>query len=208
MYKLPYFQEQDAATIKEFIKDHPFVCLTGVDQEQRPVATQVPVLPEWKEDELFLYGHMMRQTDHHKAFSQNPHALALFTGAHCYVSASWYSNPAQGSTWNYMTVHARGKIRFLEESELREILRKTTAHFEGNPRSGANYEDLSEAYISKLVPAIAGFEMKVTRLDNVFKLSQNRDEASYKNIIRQLRDGNEAARSIASEMEKREAWTK
>ena len=33
---------------------------------------------------------MMKNTDHHKAFAQNENVLVIFTGPHCYVSASWY----------------------------------------------------------------------------------------------------------------------
>jgi transcriptional regulator len=60
-----------------------------------------------------------------------------------------------------------------------------------------------------MVKAIVGFSIEVEALDNVFKLSQNRDEASQQNIIEQLRkrgDANSAA--IANEMEKLNAKTK
>lgn len=185
------------------MRQHPFVMLMGCDAGNRPVATQVPLLISEKDDRLIFRGHLMRQTDHHRAFMHNPHVLALFTGPHTYVSASWYANPHQGSTWNYITVQAKGELRFLEEADLREILRETTTHFENGPHTPGAYDQLPEEYIQRLIKAIAGFEIVVTDIDNVFKLSQNRDEASYHRIIEELKKGSADARQIAREMEAR-----
>jgi transcriptional regulator len=203
MYNLPYFKEQDAATILKFIKENPFAFLCGCDAVSRPVATQVPVFIDEKEDKLFLSGHIMRNTDHHKAFLQNPNVLAVFTGAHTYVSASWYSNKQQASTWNYMSAHAKGKLRFLDEQALLDVLKRTTNHFENNPHSGSNFEDLQDEYVQRLVTAIVAFEVEVHQIDNVFKLSQNRDEKSYHNIIGKLEEQDADAKEIAGEMKRR-----
>jgi transcriptional regulator len=47
------------------------------------------------------------------------------------------------------------------------------------------------------------FEIEITQLENVFKLSQNRDEKSYENIIENLESQDEGAQGIANEMKKR-----
>src|SRR5688500_1115328 len=107
MYSLPYFKATNHQEVIEFMHRHPFIILTGVDAANKPVATHVPILFEEREDKLFLVGHIMKQTDHHKAFIQNDNVLAIFTGPHTYVSASWYTNQKQASTWNYLTVHAK-----------------------------------------------------------------------------------------------------
>lgn len=178
--------------------------MTGVDENQKPVATQIPVFIEEREGVMYLTGHMMRSTDHHKAFGKNPNVLCVFTGHHTYVSATWYDNPHQASTWNYMSVHAKGTIRFLDEQGLINVLRKTSLHFENNnEQSPTAYDNLSEEYTSKLMKAIVAFEVKVETLDHVFKLSQNRNAKSYQNIIDQLKTKDTDAKSIANEMEKR-----
>ncbi|RYF80885.1 MAG: FMN-binding negative transcriptional regulator, partial [Chitinophagaceae bacterium] len=118
MYNLPYFKEKDKEAILDFIHQHPFALICGCDENYSPVATQIPVFIEQKEEKLYLTGHMMKNTDHHKAFEKNPTVLCVFTGAHAYVSATWYSNPHQASTWNYMSVHAKGPLRFLDEKGL------------------------------------------------------------------------------------------
>ena len=92
MYSLPYFKENDQEVVLQFMQQHPFVILAGCDEDNKPVITQVPVLIEQRGDKLYLQAHIMRQTDHHKAFEQNPNVLAVFTSPHVYVSASWYEN--------------------------------------------------------------------------------------------------------------------
>lgn len=204
MYDLPYFKEKDDAVIYEFIHAHPFAFLTGCDSNNRPVATQVPVFIEEENGRKILRGHIMRNTDHHKAFLQNPNILVVFTGAHSYVSATWYSNPHQASTWNYMSVHAKGLISFLDEKGLENVLRKTTLHFENHDsHSSTIFDNLPADYTQRLMKAIVAFEIEVKEFDNVFKLSQNRDHTSFENIKEKLSTGDSDAKTIAEEMEKR-----
>jgi transcriptional regulator len=203
MYNLPYFKEKDQAIVLDFMRKHPFVFLAGSDADNKPVATQLPVFIDERDCKLFLSGHMMRQTDHHKAFIGNPHVLAVFTGPHTYVSASLYSDPQQASTWNYMSVHANGVLLFQGEQELLNILKRTTDHFENNIHSPALFEKLPHEYVQKMGKAIVAFEIEVSSIDNVFKLSQNRDEQSYHSIIDNLQQSDADSRQIAAEMEKR-----
>lgn len=204
MYNLSEYVEKDPAIVQAFIQEHPFATLIGNDAAGNPVATQVPLLIRLQGDSISLRGHIMRKTDHHKAFEQNPRVLALFTSPHTYVSPSWYSNQLSGGTWNYMTVQAFGIMEFTDTATLIEILRETQNHFENDPASPAVFENLAqEEYVNPLAKAIIGFEIKVTKLDATFKLSQNRDEASYQNIITQLKLGSAGSQFIAAEMEKR-----
>lgn len=200
MYNLPYFKEQDKETILEFIRKHPFAFLAGADASGKPIVTQIPVFIDEREGRLYLSGHIMKNTDHHQAFLQNEKVLAVFTGPHTYVSASWYTDRKQASTWNYMSVHARGTIRFTDEQALLDILKRTTNHFENDPQSGSNFEDLPEEYVNRLSKAIVAFEIKVEQLENVFKLSQNRDQQSYDNIIERLKEKDDEAKKVAEEM--------
>lgn len=202
MYNLPYFKEEDKDEVLKFMHAHSFVMLCGSDNRGNPMVTQVPVLIREVAGKIFLEGHVMKNTDHHKAFVQNPNALAVFTGAHAYVSASWYSNPVQASTWNYQSVHVRGKLRFLEEGELRRILDETTSKYESNEHSPALFKHLSDDYVNRLIKAIVGFEMKVDVIENVFKLSQNRDEKSFHTIMERLNEQDADAKQIASQMER------
>jgi transcriptional regulator len=204
MYSLPYFKEKDKEVVLQFIHQHPFAFLAGCSEKGVPVATQVPVFIEEREGKLFLTGHIMRQTDHHRAFEKNSDVLAVFSGPHTYVSATWYSNPHQASTWNYMSVHVKGVLRFLDEEGLINILRKTTLHFENNnSQSPTVFDNLPEDYVNKLIKMIIAFEIEVTEIDNVFKLSQNHDKDDYQRIIKKLQQQGSDAKFIGEEMEKR-----
>jgi transcriptional regulator len=204
MYSVPYFKEKDNVEVMSFMRQNPFIILCGSDEQGRAVATHVPVLIDEINGQLMLRGHFMKNTDHHAAFAKNPEALAIFIGPHTYVSASWYSNPKQASTWNYLTVHARGKLSFPGEQQLMQILKDTTAYFENNPDSPAGFEQLPEDYVQRLSKAIIAFEINVDQLDNVFKLSQNRDRKSYRTIMDKLNEQDDAAKQIAAEMQRRE----
>jgi len=207
MYNYPNYKEHDKGTLLEFMRSHPFITLIGCKKDGRIETTQIPVLIEEQEDKIFIHGHIVKKSEHEKAFQQNPEVLALFNGPHTYISGTLYSgNPQQVSTWNYVSVHARGKIKFLDENELIKHLKKLSLHFEnGNTESSTIYDNLPEDYLQKLIKAIIAFELEVTELDNVFKLSQNRDEKSYDSIVEKLKIQEGDAKEIGELMELRKS---
>lgn len=204
MYDLPQYKENDEQKIDEFIARYPLAYLSGCDAENRPIATQIPLFLEELNGRKVFRGHIMKNTDHHRAFLHNPQVLIVFSGPNTYVSGTWYSQPYTPSTWNYMSVYIKGLIHFIDDAQLIEILRSTTLHFENNNyHSTTIYDNLPTEYTQKLMQAIAGFEIEILKLDTVFKLSQNRDEQSYDHIITQLKQKDENAQRIAAAMEQR-----
>jgi transcriptional regulator len=204
MYNLPYFKEEDKEVVLQFVNDYPFAFLTGCDANNKPVATQVPFFVDERDGKIFLSGHIMKNTDHHKAFLQNNNVLAVFTGPHTYVSATWYDNPHQASTWNYMSVHAKGLIRFGGPDELVAILKRLTLFYENNNTASTTvFDNLPPSYLEPLIKAIVSFEIEVDSIENVFKLSQNRNEKSYDNIISKLKQQGGDAEKIGTIMEER-----
>jgi len=202
MYKFSYFTEEDPDRVLAFMKENSFAVITGFGG-QYPVATHIPLAIEQKDDgSLFFYGHLMKKTDHHKAFEQNDHVLVVFNGPHSYVSASWYADQLVGSTWNYMTVHAKGRIKFTDEECTYHAIRAVTNKYEGL-ESEAAFDKLPKEYITKMLKAIVGFSIEVVSIDNVFKLSQNHDYADKNNIIKHLMERGDAhSVGIANEMGK------
>jgi len=203
MYKFPYYTEEDQQKVIAFMKENPFATIIG-QGEIYPAASHIPLEVEIQDDgKILLSGHLMKKTDHHTAFTKNENVLVIFNGPHAQVSASWYTNPAMGSTWDYMVVHAKGKIKFKDEQGTYEAVKAITNKYEGTERS-SSFNKLPQEYIDKMVKAIVGFSIEVESIENTFKLSQNRDKESQQNIIEQLRkrvDRNSAA--VADEMEKR-----
>jgi len=202
MYKLPYFTEEDREKVLVFMQENPFAIITGITEEY-PVATHIPLDIKVQEDQIIFTGHMMKSTDHHKAFVKNDHVLVIFNGPHCHVSASWYSNPVQASTWNYMTVHAKGTIKFTDEMGTRAIVEQVTNRYEGLQSTSA-FTHLPGEYVDRLVKAIVGFTVKVESFDNVFKLSQNHKPETRQSIIKHLNEnGSDDEKKIAAEMQRR-----
>lgn len=203
MYHLPEYREQDPERMLAFIKAAPFALLIANGQGW-PAVTQVPILVKEREGKILLQAHIMKKTDHHRALLKNGDALFVFTGPHSYVSASWYSNPQTGSTWNYISLHVRTRLRFLDDEALYKILEETTTYFEANSESKASFRHLPDEYVSSLMKAIVAFEAEVTDMQGIFKLSQNRDAESYKAIMHQLAQGNAGAQEIAAHMQERQ----
>lgn len=202
MYKLKYFTEEDNEKVIAFMKEYSFATIAGMD-EKYPVATHVPLDIKQVDDKLLFTGHIMKNSDHHKAFLKNENVLVIFNGPHCHVSASWYPNPVQASTWNYMTVHAKGKISFGDEAATKKVVEDLTNKYESSD-SPAAFNKLSNEYIDRLVKAIVAFTIEVESIDNVFKLSQNHEQETRKSIIENLhRNGSGDEKAIAAEMELR-----
>lgn len=201
MYSLPHYQEKDPEKALAFIRKYPFAMLMAVDTHAQPVATQLPFLVREKDGQLYLFAHIMKGTDHHQALLQNNQVMVVFTGPHSYVSASWYSQQHQASTWNYMSVHVKGDLHFLDEASLLDMLDELTSRFENNQASPSLYASLSSEYINRLSKAIVGFEISIHSIDFIAKLSQNRDQVSYENIIHHLSMGDADAQAVSKEMQ-------
>ncbi len=203
MYKLPHFTEENEELVYEFMQKNSFAILTGFDGNF-PVATHVPLDIEKTGNNQFVFtGHMMKNTDHHKAFLQNENVLVIFTGPHCYVSASWYVKKDVASTWNYMDVQAKGKITFGDEKETKKIIENITNKYETS-ESDAAFSKLPKEYVDKLVKAIIGFTIEISSVENVFKLSQNHVIETRQSIVEHLAlRKDESSHTIATEMKKR-----
>ncbi len=103
-----------------------------------------------------------------------------------------------------MSVHVQGQVKFMTDDELVGLMKKLTLKFEqGNTQSQTLYDNLPSHFLSKMMPAIVGIEVRADKLENVFKLSQNRDKESYDNIIANLKAIGGYSDMIATEMIKR-----
>ena len=84
------------------------------------------------------------------------------------------------------------------------VLKRLTLHYENNnAESTTVFDNLPVEYTERLMKAIIAFEIKVTAIDNVFKLSQNRNEKSYDAIAEKLKQQEGDAKEIGKLMESR-----
>ena len=200
MYDLKHFKANHQQDVIAFMHQNPFIVLCGIDAANKPVATHIPVLIEERNDRLFLQAHIMRKQIHTIAFENNDNVLAIFTNAHSYVSATNYTKQNTASTWNYQAVHASGMIHFLNDEGLLNLLTKLTEKFENNPHSPALVKNMEVSYVKDLMKAIVAFEIEITNIEHVFKLSQNKDQATKNNIIQSLQQQDDVAKAVANAM--------
>lgn len=203
MYTPKRYEETDPQLINEFIRQNNFGILVSL-QNSLPIATHIPftLLVNETDGSRRLLGHISRANPQWKTFPQNQTVLAIFGGPHAYISPRWY-NHQNVPTWNYMAVHAYGPLRLVtEDAELRLLLNLLVDQHE----SGAyQMESLPEEMIEKQIRGIVAFEITVTELQASFKLSQNRDQESYQNVIHELEQQDDTARQVAAEMKARQA---
>jgi transcriptional regulator len=201
MYDIGYFKAEEKQDILAFMQAHSFATVIGTNQ-QLPVASHIPLRIIEKNNELFLSGHLMRKSAHHFAFEKNKQVLVIFQTEPAYIHASWYENPAQASTVNYMAVHAAGEIVFGDEAETLAAIKNITDTHLGEDGPGS-YAAIPEAYITQHAKAIVSFTIKVTALQHVFKLSQNKSLQDKTNIIAALeKRGGSGDLFIAAQMKK------
>lgn len=144
-------------------------------------AVHTPVLVERAGSGLVLRAHVARANPWWRRIEERPEVLAIATGPHAAISASWYAKPSAG-TWNYLATHARCRARTIhDEHELRPFLERLTARFETDPEFQPGPE-----VTDTLVKAIVGVELTVVEASSTVKMSQNKDDQTHANIVRAL----------------------
>lgn len=201
MYDIGYFKAAEKEDILAFMQAHSFATVIGTN-EQLPVASHLPLQITEENDVIVLSGHLMRKSAHHLAFEKNKQALVIFQSEPAYIHSSWYENPAQASTVNYMAVHAVGEIIFGNETETLAAIKNITDTHLGEVGPGS-YKEIPEAYITQHVKAIVSFTIKVSALQHVFKLSQNKSLEDRTSIITALeKRAGSGDQFIAAQMKK------
>jgi len=178
MYVPAHFAEEDKAIAAEIMAENAFglLVINGVGKDA-PFATPMPFLYRSSEGPLgTLYGHMARANPQWRGFETGAQALATFMGPHGYVSPAWYATKPAVPTWNYVTVHALGTPRLLDEPETRLMLEGLVATFEDKDSSWT-MAVLSADYIRSMVKAIVAFALPIAKLETKRKLGQNRSRA-------------------------------
>lgn len=201
MYDIPYFKAANHQEVLDFMQANPFVTICGVDANGLPIAAQIPILIKHSGEKLIISGHLMRKQDHTNAFEKNNNVLVIFSAPSAFVSASWYTQKGIASTWNYQTVHAVGKMDMKDDAHLLQLLTELTLHFEKDANAPTQIKNLDTDYVQQNMKAIVSFDIEVTELKNVFKLSQNRDEVSHANIQKELEKGDAACKYMAAAMQ-------
>jgi transcriptional regulator len=196
MYIPSAFRAADPAALYELIERHGFGTLVTV-LDGAPFATHLPFVLD--RGRGVLLGHVARANPHWRAFDGSAEALVIFQGPHAYVSPSWYTTAPAVPTWNYAAVHVYGVPRRLDEPALLDLLGRLVEQYEsGRPRPWTM--DLPPDYREKMLRAIVGFEVPMTRVEGKFKLNQNRSAEDRAGVIRALQAGGAEEQALAELM--------
>jgi transcriptional regulator len=201
MYIPELYKNENREEIESFIHQNGFAIL--VNQTQGKLwATHTPLLLETREDgKLILTGHISKANPQALSFNDNDEVLAIFSGAHTYISSSWYDHE-NVPTWNYLAVHVYGKVCVYNHEEALDFLKKLVDKYEAKSKNPVRVENLSEKTMRE-ARGIVAFEIEITNLEAQKKLSQNRDDKNYRNIITELEKTKEnQALAVAEAMKK------
>ena len=202
MYIPKHFKLTDLDEIQEFIHKHSFGTLTTT-KNGRPIATHLPLQLTKEGDDYFISGHMAYGNPQWRTFEKSGDVLVAFQGPHAYISSSWYENE-NVPTWNYQAVHLYGTARLLDEAELRAALTLMMHKYEHHREHPVLWETLSPEMLDRELKKIVGFKIQVTEVQAASKMSQNRNETDYQNVIDQLKnEDNAASTKVAEAMERK-----
>jgi transcriptional regulator len=201
MYTPNIYKEENPELIRTYLKENSFGILIN-QTHGKLCATHIPIELETNaEGKEVLQGHLSKLNPQAEGFAENDQVLAVFTGPHSYISSSWYDHE-NVPTWNYIAVHVYGRIKIVDEATSIEQLKKLVDKYEANSVKPVRVEDLS-AKTMREARGIFGFEIEIDEIQATKKLSQNRDEQNYKNILSELeKTENPQAIAVAKEMSK------
>ncbi len=197
MYIPEIYKNNNPEEIKTFLEQNSFGILVN-QTDGKLWATHIPLEFEVKENgKQILYGHLAKNNPQWKSFTSNNEILAIFSGPQSYISPSWYDHE-NVSTWNYIAVHVYGTIKIVEGERLVEILKKQTDKYEKNSENPVKMENFSRETMQEAQGIIA-FEIEINDIQAVKKMSQNRDDKNYKNIIVELKKTAKPAENAVAE---------
>ena len=181
-----HFRASDAGTLREFMETHDFAAIVSHSPEGL-VASHLPVLVRPAGAGVVIAGHMARANPHWRLMDGATPALAIFHGPHGYVSPTWYEAAPAVPTWNYGVVHAHGLPAVNEDGAfVRGVLEGLVERYEGGRPDGWRITSVPADFYDRMLRAIVGFEMPITRLDGKFKLGQNRSVEDRRRTIAAL----------------------
>ena len=186
MYIPNSFREDDPALLHDLMRRYNFAALV-MQHAGAPFATHLPfIVDSTRGPHGTLLAHMARANPQWRDFADGREALVIFQGAHAYISPAWYETMPSVPTWNYAVVHAYGVPRVIEDRDQLYTLLESLVDTHEAARTPPWRMELSGDYLDRMMRAIVGFEIEITRLEGKLKLSQNRPEADRRRVVAEL----------------------
>lgn len=200
MYPFEVFKVDDRNEIARFLRRFPFATLVATTPSGGFEATHLPLLVQEWDDRIVFRGHAMRATEHWRAIKTSNAVFASFLGPDAPVLGSWQLTRRYGGTWNYQAVHIHGEVETRDQDTLLLHLEELKDRFETNPSFG--FSSLPQDYLEVMVPQIECFDIVVSDLKCIYKLSQNRGKQEFDRTVEGLREIGGKSALVAEEMER------
>ncbi len=156
------------------------------------LSTMIPVT--FDKNARSIIGHVARSNSQ---WSEKTNQEALFISApvDSYISPSWYASKQEHGkvvpTWDYMLAHVYGNLIIHDDINwLRKAVSDLTDSFEADRPKPWKLDDAPGDYVAGQLRAIVGVELKVTRLEVSFKMSQNKNKTDLDGVLTGLRADN------------------
>ncbi|MBF6647799.1 FMN-binding negative transcriptional regulator [Methylobacter sp. BlB1] len=192
MYIPKHFDEPRIEVMHDLIRARPLATLvtlsaSGLNANHIPLLVSAEPAPFG-----VLRGHVARSNPMWFDLAKDVEVLAIFHGPDAYITPSWYASKQETGkvvpTWNYAVVHAYGRLRVIDDASwLRSQLEALTTHNEAVFSEQWAVSDAPYEYTEKLIEAIVGIEITVTKLSGKWKVSQNQPERNQASVISGLK---------------------
>jgi transcriptional regulator len=195
LYTPEHFKQDQIPILHDMIQMTGFCSLVTFGSDGLR-ASHVPILLDTESGPYGkIYGHLAKANQQWVEADPNVDALVIFTGPDAYISPSWYQTKKTTGkvvpTWNYVAVHAYGKLEIFHDSQrLLSLVTKLTERHESESETPWSVKDAPQAYIQGLLSAIVGFEISILRLEGKWKMSQNQPTENRSGVIEGLRKQN------------------
>lgn len=192
MYLPAHFEETRGEVLHALLREQPFATLVvhgadGLSADHLPLHFAAGIGPCGA-----LQGHVARANPLWR-YAAGTEVLAIFHGPQAYVTPSWYATKhADGKavpTWNYVVVHARGRLRVIDDPAwLRRQLETLVTQHESQFAEPWQIADAPPDYIDRMLAAIVGIEITISELSGKWKTSQNQPEINRAGVVAGLRE--------------------
>jgi len=188
MYIPELFAEPNLEVMYELMRAQPLATLVTLNGKGLE-ANHIPLILIEQPDSLgILQGHVARSNPFWHAHVEDSEVLVIFQGPESYVTPSWYLSKTEHGkvvpTWNYVSVHARGRMRVIDDKEwIRAQLDALTAQSEKAFPHPWQVSDAPSDFVDKLIESIVGIEIVISELKGKWKVSQNRPPQDRASVI-------------------------
>ena len=201
MYTPAHHAFHDIKKMHGHIAEHPlgaWVC----NAHSQLIANHIPFVLDAKHGSHGrLLAHVSQANPVWRELIEVGPSVVMFMGPSAYITPSWYPGKRQHDkvvpTWNYVTVHAHGVDRAMEDTRwILDVINRLTDTQESKRTEPWKVSDAPSAYIENMLKAVVGIEIVIERLEGRLKVSLNEDEQDRLGTVEGLRRSSDASAKV------------